>query len=61
MTPITIPNHPAPMYVSAPTYAIPAKLVRDTIYMPSSVAARVLGAMVPEKGERETERATRGA
>jgi hypothetical protein len=61
MTPISLPNHPAPMYVSAPTYAIPAKLVRDTIYMPSSVAARVLGPMLTKTAERETESVKRSA
>ena len=47
----TIPNHPAPMYVSAPVYALPAKLVKDTVYMPSQLAARLLGALpvLPEK------------
>jgi hypothetical protein len=42
------PNHPDPMYVSQPTYAVSPKVVKDTIYMPSSIAARVLGG----KGER---------
>jgi hypothetical protein len=42
MTTLTTPDHPAPMYVSTPTYAIPAKLARDTVYMPSHVAARML-------------------
>jgi hypothetical protein len=49
------------MYVSAPTYAIPAKLVRDTIYMPSSVAARMLGPTLPNGEERETESVKREA
>jgi hypothetical protein len=61
MTPISLPNHPAPMYVSAPTYAIPAKLVRDTIYMPSSVAARMLGPTLPNGEVRETESVKREA
>jgi hypothetical protein len=38
-----LPNHPSPMFVSQPTFAISAKMVKDTIYMPSSVAAKVLG------------------
>jgi hypothetical protein len=44
MTTLTTPDHPAPMYVSTPTYAIPAKLARDTVYMPSHLAARMLRA-----------------
>jgi hypothetical protein len=31
------------MYVSQPTFAVSAKMAKDTIYMPSSVAAQVLG------------------
>jgi hypothetical protein len=38
-----LPTHPAPMFVSQPTFAISPKMVKDTIYMPSSVAAKVLG------------------
>ena len=53
----TIPNHPAPMYVSAPVYALPAKLVKDTVYMPSQVAKRLLGEVAvsmktPEPAQR---------
>jgi hypothetical protein len=44
----TIPNHP-PMYVSAPVQALPSKLVRDTIYLPSKVAERLLGAVAQAK------------
>jgi len=48
----TIPNHPAPMYVSAPVYALPAKLVKDTVYMPSHLAQRLLGEAVAARPER---------
>ena len=59
---VTTPNHPTPMFVSAPTEALPSKLVKDTIYMPSSVAALVLGGKgTPEarSGEQATPRETR--
>lgn len=49
---MTLANHPAPMYVSAPTWAIPAKLVKDTVYMPSSDAARLLGPASPASAGR---------
>lgn len=42
----TIPNHPAPMYASTPTFAVSPKMAKDTVYMPSSVAARLLGPIV---------------
>ena len=40
------PGHPSPMFVSQPTYAVPPKMAKDTVYMPSAVAARVLGTVV---------------
>lgn len=56
----TVPNHPAPLYVSTPVFAVPAKLVRDTVYMPSSVAARLLGPVLRvqsrEAAPRESDR-----
>ena len=38
----SVADHP-PMYVSTPVLAIPPKLVKETVYMPSSVAKRLLG------------------
>lgn len=46
----TIPNHPAPVYVSTPVFAVPTKLIRDTVYMPSAVAARLLNPVVRAEG-----------
>jgi hypothetical protein len=59
-----LPNHSAPMFVSQPTYAVSPTMINGTIYMPSSIAARVLGNAERETGNREgqrgatTERAT---
>jgi hypothetical protein len=50
------PNHPIPMYVSQPTYAVSPKMVKDTIYMPSSIAARVLGTGDRSTRKEEVER-----
>jgi hypothetical protein len=38
-----LPDHTAPMYISQPIYAVSPKMVKDTIYMPSRVAAEKLG------------------
>ena len=37
-----VPDHP-PMYVSTPVLALPPQLGKETVYMPSSVAKRLLG------------------
>ena len=55
----TIPNHPAPMYVSAPVYALPAKLVKDTVYMPSQLAKRLLGEATAVERQASAEALTR--
>lgn len=39
----TVPNQPAQGYTSGTAGAVPSKLVRDTIYLPSPVAARLFG------------------
>ena len=36
-------RHLAAYSVSLPTLAVPAKVAKETVYMPSAVAARVLG------------------
>ncbi|MDB4880874.1 MAG: hypothetical protein JWL60_2320 [Gemmatimonadetes bacterium] len=55
---ITSPGHAAPMYASATaTHDVPpSRLARDTIYMPSSVAARLLGTVM--RVERPTDDVT---
>ena len=55
----TIPSHHAQLYASTSADSVPSKLVRDTIYLPSSVAARLLGNAVsverPGDGRRSSE------
>ena len=36
-------RHLAAYSVSLPTLAVPAKVAKETVYMPSAIAARVLG------------------
>jgi hypothetical protein len=38
-----IPDHPGAMYVSQPVHVLPTKLVKDTVYMTSAMAERLLG------------------
>ena len=48
----TIPNQPAPVY-AAPVTATQSRLLRATIYMPSSVALRLLGPLTEKAEGRE--------
>jgi hypothetical protein len=51
MITMTLPDHPAPMYISAQQPAIPTKLVKDTVYMSSRMARQLLGNVVTEDPE----------
>ena len=42
-----IPDYPAAVYVSQPSCAIPSKLAKETVYLPSAVARRLLGSELP--------------
>jgi hypothetical protein len=44
------PELPAIAYVSSPVYHVPAKLATGTVYMPSQVAARLLGSTMSGAG-----------